>query len=418
MRATILTLTCWYFLLHSLSGQTFKLQGFAAEKNGKLLNNVTITITGTKFQKDITTSSPNGWYNCDIPIGTYDVTAEATGYQTARKTVTIKDRDIYLNFNLLQPPPPSRLDKDVLKVGIVYDPPMFWFKQKNDGTTDTLGITYELVKLLEKELNRKFELQLCGYVESPELLREGKLDLLFGGFIPSLHYPKDILWSYLFMEANYRLIVPVGSPIRSLEDLKKTDNLVIGHYDEPVVKEWISKNLPNATPSAYEASDWYKCLPDGEVDVIINEYPYAKESIKPYFKLLEFIPEPLNQQGYAICVPPKDYRLLDQVNNALQKIMKINAFKKAYKKYLDTEIPTQARTPILTGETDYRRYPTRRKYVVQTGDDLEKIARRYLGSETYWKEIWNLNFTDRKLNGLKELIVGSELRLPVDLEKN
>jgi len=414
-----LTLTFLLFISVLSYSQKYKIQGFVADSGGMLLNAASVTITGTKFQNKQYTLLPNGWFELELLPGTYDITAEFPGRRSARKTVTIIDKDIYVSLELQMPTPSSRLDKDTLIIGMVYDPPMFWFKERDSLTTDTLGIAYELARLLEMELKKKFEYRLCGYLQSDSLLQEGYYDLLIGGFIPSLSYKKKVLWSIQFMQANFRLIVPIGSPIRTLDDLKKSDSLlVVGHYDEPVVNAWIKANLPNAKRKGYEVSDWYKFLQDGEINVIINEYPYAKESIKPYKNVLEFTSEQLNHQGYAICIPPEDYRLLDQVNTALEKIMKTKSFKKAYKQYLDAEVPPLVKTPILTSETDFRRYPTRRIYTVQSGDSLQSIAKRYLGNEAYWKEIRNLNIGDRKLNGLVTLIKGSQLRLPVKIERN
>ena len=315
----------------------------------------------------------------------------------------------------MQPLPlPSRLDKDTLQIGVIYDPPMFWFK----GDIDTLGVTYELGKLLQKDIKKPFKYHLIGYLSSPALLKEGKLDILLGGFIPSLHYPKDILWSDPFMNANFRLVVPVGSPINNMEDLKKSEKLVIGHYAEPAVVEWIEKNLPNVEHIGYDISDWYKNLADGKVDAIINEYPYAKESIKPYKDILKFIEEPLNHQSYAICIAPQDFRLLQAVNQSLHNIRNNKDYRKNYKKYLNEEVPKVVEPHIKMGETDIRRYPTRREYLVQPGDNLRIIAKRYLGSEAQWKEIWFLNFTRYELDGLKKLQENIILRLPTNVEEH
>lgn len=413
-----LILTLFLFnICFDIFSQKHLLQGFIAERDGPFLSGAQITIAGNNNLSIIFSEPPNAWYRIELSPGVYSVTVEFPTYKPETRQVTIGEKDIFLNIELI---PPSKLDFDTLVIGMIYDPPMYWYNEKGD----TLGITFELAKLLEKELHKKFIFKIINYSNGVSLLSEGKLSMIMGGFIPSLRaYPKAFLWSLPFIEADYRLITPRGSPIRSIEDFRANQNdLIIGTFAEPAVREWLSVNYPEIDTlqiKSYGSTDWFKCMPAHEVDVIINEYPYAKESMRPFLHQMKMIEEPLNRQNYSIGVAPSDYELLYKIDQVLMKILVSKEYAKIYRKYMDKEFEKPKFNELEFKRTDCRIWPAERTYTTRKGDTLKKIAGQYLGSDGEWVRLYhsnkNLDFIQSP-NGDDLLPENKEIRIPIKKE--
>lgn len=67
------------------------LTGTVTDPNGGLVPNATVTITnlGTNAKRTLTTNEEGSWTIAVLPLGNYEVTAEATGFQLVRQPATV-----------------------------------------------------------------------------------------------------------------------------------------------------------------------------------------------------------------------------------------------------------------------------------------------------------------------------------------
>ena len=223
---------------------------------------------------------------------------------------------------------------------------------------------------------------MISYPYVAQKINTGEIDLAIGGFIPGQEHGRNLKWSKSYLKANFCLVVPAHSDIQDIDDLKEGD-ITVGVYDEPYVKLWLKKYLPNAKYKAYSYPNWFECIKNFEVDVIINDYPYAVESMKHHPEL-KFANYHLSESdvGYSICLPDNN-ELKAFIDRALDKIMKTEEYSSIHKKYL------YIKDSFLHDK--YKTLPYQRVYKASKSDDIRQIAREFLGNEDYWNLIFNIN---------------------------
>ncbi|MDX2133254.1 MAG: transporter substrate-binding domain-containing protein [Saprospiraceae bacterium] len=289
------------------------------------------------------------------------------------KSKNPKDKLNLNNFN-----ESFRVKKELI-VGFTYDAPMFYFNQKDEWE----GFGFELGEMISKNLGKKLLPRIIQYTNANELIKAGEIDFAIGGFIPGDKHGLDLKWSKSYLPANFSLIVPIESNLKDVDDI---DGLTIGVYDEPYVKTWVSDHLPKSKIKAYNHPNWFDCIKENEVDVIINDYPYAVESMKHHSEL-KFANYHLSDSdvGYSICMPNND-DFVERVNRVLEKIMKSEEFiNTLHSKYLF----------VKDGylQDKYKLLPNsyKRIHKVKKDETLWAIAEKYYGDDSKWDVIFNLN---------------------------
>ncbi len=232
------------------------------------------------------------------------------------------------------------------------------------------------------------------YDKLPELLRNGNIDMIMGGYVPDPAIDK-VDWSDGYLEFGLCLIVKQGSAVR---ELKHLSGKTVGIYDDPAAAGWVKENVPGATVKTYNKTGWFSAAEQGEVDAIIYDYPFAVREIRSFSKL-RIVKLNLNSSRYAIGLPARNDDLLTAVNKAIGEILKSPEYEQMVKKYLTTE--SVQLTELPKGS---------KTYVVKAGDTLSKIAQKQLGKNDDWTKIWDLN--KNRLANPHLLVVGMQLLMP------
>lgn len=224
-----------------------------------------------------------------------------------------------------------------LKVGFTYDAPMYY---KVDGKET--GFAYELAEIIASELELELSTEVITYKEASDFLTENINSIAMSGFIPNYDIGKDLVWSDTYVNSDLCLIVNTNKAIKSIEDVKNyiknhpNKPFKIGTYDENFVKLWIEKNLPypNVKQIPNTKEDWFLGLitDTKEFDIIINDYPYAIESLKKH-KQLKIADFHLNEVGYSIVSHEKNEQLIIKINKVLEKIKGKGKYQDLYQKY-------------------------------------------------------------------------------------
>lgn len=279
----------------------------------------------------------------------------------------------------------------VLRVATEPDfPPLYWVDE--DGKER--GFEYELAHLIAGELGvAKVELVEDDYDELPELARTGKADIFMAGYVPDSSI-SGIAWSDSYLDFGLCLIVPKGSPVRNVRQLK---GKVIGAYNDPAAVRWIDENVPNRKDvKTYMGPGWLYHVDNREVDAAIYDYPLAVEEIKAFGRL-QIVAFNLNDSSYAIGYKADEKQLGEALNTAIQKIRATDDYARLIRQYM----PFRISSDVPEGS---------KTYTIQPNDALSRIAERELGDSKAWTILWELN--KHRIPNPDLLLTGDVLIMP------
>jgi ABC-type amino acid transport substrate-binding protein len=260
----------------------------------------------------------------------------------------------------------------VLRVATEPDfPPLYWV----DEAGKEQGFEYELIHLIAKELGiPKVELVEADYDKLPSLTKDGKADIFMAGYVPDSAI-EGVAWSDSYLDFGLCLIVPKGSPVKTINQLK---GKTIGAYEDPAATRWIDANIPSRKAvKTYMGPGWLFHVDNRDVDAAIYDYPLAVEEIKA-FKRLQIATFNLNESNYSVGFKAGNADLQQAINGAIKTIEATDGYAALIKKYM----PFTISKDVPTGSDTY---------TIQTGDTLGKIASTQLGTATEWKTLWELN---------------------------
>ncbi len=309
-----------------------------------------------------------------------------TGGKTDKKDGEVKDGKL----------PEKVLDKvrqtGVLRVGMEAEAPPMNYMEK--GQRD--GFDYQMAQEIAQRIGaNRAEIVEADYDDLPNLLKQGKIDAMMGGYVPDPAI-ENVEWSDGYLDFGLCLIVKRSSAI---SDVKHLTGKKIGIYDDPAAETWVKENVTQPKEvKKYTGTGWFAKLDQGEVDAIIYDYPFAVAEIKSFPKL-KIVKLNLNASRYAVGVAIKNDDLISAINRAIGDILNSERYSNLVQKYLSTSaVETGA---IAKGS---------KTYTVKAGDTLSKIAQNQLGNKDDWEKIWALN--KNRLANPHLITVGFQLLMP------
>jgi putative glutamine transport system substrate-binding protein len=233
--------------------------------------------------------------------------------------------------------------EDVIKkrgkliVGVKYDTYLFGYKDPTDGQVK--GFEVDLMKELAKKIfgdETKVEFKEVNSKTRIKLLKSGDVDLICATTTITEQRKKEIDFSRVYFMAGQSLLVPKGSPIKSVNDLK-------GKKVATAKGATSGKNLRAVAPEAiveeYENyADAFTALKSGKVDAVTTDDSILMGMAQqdPRFVLVggQFTKEP-----YGIGVDKKNKDLLKLVNDFLDEIMANGKYAELYRKWFKKDPP-------------------------------------------------------------------------------
>jgi serine/threonine protein kinase/ABC-type amino acid transport substrate-binding protein len=289
---------------------------------------------------------------------------------------------------------PTRLSQireaGAVKIGAELEsPPMLFVDDKKEQE----GFEYELMKELAKSLNVKLQLTPVMYPDLPAKLRGQRIDLIVSGYTPDDSIP-GVEWSQPYLEYGLCMVVKKDSPLKSVEDLAGKR---VGHYNDAATAKDVARIAPKAKLATYE-THYLEDVRDGKIDAFLYDFPFIQAEFAPFRDSLKIAQYGLTEATYNVGVRDGEWSLLREVNLVIASLKDSDTYREWVRKYLGgappvTDIPPGAHTTL-----------------VRAGDTLRSVAKRELGKEDRWPEIWALNRS--RLGNQNLLYVGAPLLLP------
>jgi polar amino acid transport system substrate-binding protein len=256
------------------------------------------------------------------------------------------------------------------------------------------GFEYEIVQAIAQAADVPLVIVEGPFDSLVERVAKGEADLAIGQISPSSSY-KGVFWSVSYLQYSMCLVTPDSSTINTMEQLAGKK---VGMYDDPAAWQ-LANVLIGASYTRVLFSDYgyFDKLVAGELDGMVYDCPLARHELKPYWDKLKIAQDNLSLTTYNIAVSEKDGRLLSEVNKVLQALGEQGTLASLEERWLQSlNISPDASGKVV---------------MVRAGESLPEIARRELGDESRWKELYLLNkdLIGRSPDGI---YAGMRLRLP------
>ncbi len=209
-------------------------------------------------------------------------------------------------------------ENGVLRVGLDPTFPPF---ETADGVP-LQGLDVDLAEAIATDLGLAVEFVYFGYDGLYDALATGQVDVLISALVIMVERTGDFAYSEPYFNAGEILIVPIDASIRTMSDLAQGRLAVElgarGHVEATI---W-ERRLTNLTILPYNTADEaVTAVLEGEVDAALVDAVsgrlYLREQPQPR---LTYLPEPVTVEPYAMVVRREDERLLDELNDSLERL--------------------------------------------------------------------------------------------------
>ena len=144
------------------------------------------------------------------------------------------------------------------------------------------GFDFRIAGEIAKRLDvAKVQIVEADYEKLPELVRDGKVDLLMGGYVPDASI-KGVEWSQGYLDFGLCMIVAEGNAWQITQPADLSGKTV-AIYGDPAAGRWVKANIPNVTIRKFSGDDgWFEAVEKGQAAALIYDYPFAAAEIKEH----------------------------------------------------------------------------------------------------------------------------------------
>ncbi|SFS66636.1 transporter substrate-binding domain-containing protein [Paenibacillus sp. BC26] len=220
-----------------------------------------------------------------------------------------------------------------LVVGVKYDTKLFGLKDPASG--DVEGFDVDIAKALAKEIlgdETKIELKEVTSKTRIPMLNNNDIDMIVATMTITEERKKEVDFSDVYFKAGQSLLVKKGSPIKSIDDIKKGTKILAVKGSTSV--DNIKAKVPDATILEFDNyQDAFSALKAGQGDTLTtdNAILYGMAVQDPNY---EVVGEPFTDEPYGIAIKKGATDLLNSVNDALKKLHDNGEYDKLYEKWI------------------------------------------------------------------------------------
>lgn len=220
-----------------------------------------------------------------------------------------------------------------LVVGVKYDTKLFGLKNPTNDQVE--GFDVDIAKALAKEIvgdENKIELKEVTSKTRIPMLNNKEIDMIVATMTVTEERKKEVEFSDIYFKAGQSLLVKKGSPIKSIDDIKKGTKVLAVKGSTSVTN--IKQKAPDATVLEFDNyQDAFSALKAGQGDTLTtdNAILYGMVAQDANFQV---VGEPFTDEPYGIAMKKGETALVDAVNAGLKKLHDSGEYDKIYEKWI------------------------------------------------------------------------------------
>lgn len=206
-----------------------------------------------------------------------------------------------------------------------------------DDNGEIAGIDVDIMNEIGKDLGVTIEMQAMEFDALVPSLASGKLDATIAGMTITDERKQSVLFSDPYFTSTQVVILPEGSDIATIDDLKgKKIGVQLGTTGDIYTTE----NIEGAEVSRYnKGMDAALDVINGRLDAVIIDTLPAKQFVASLTGLVvhDEILTDVEVEPYGIAVPMGQEELVEKINASLKRMQEDGTFDAILVKYIDEE---------------------------------------------------------------------------------
>ncbi|MBN6189171.1 basic amino acid ABC transporter substrate-binding protein [Aneurinibacillus sp. BA2021] len=204
-----------------------------------------------------------------------------------------------------------------------------------DPSGKPVGFEVDLINEMAKEMGWKLEIKNTSWDGVFEDIGSGKAQLAISGITIKPDREKLYLFSEPYFQAKQLILVPEGSPIKNLQDIKGHKVGVMTSTTGALIVQELLGKTNKAILQYDEMPSMVDDLYNKRVDVVVADNAFLMEHMKKNPKPgYVTIDDPnIAKENYGIMANKKDTELMKQVNEAFKKVKDSGKYDEIYKQY-------------------------------------------------------------------------------------
>ena len=211
-------------------------------------------------------------------------------------------------------------ESGILRVGLDPTYPPFVVLEE-DGV---VGIDVDLAHAISEDLGLEVEFTFFGYDGLYDALATNQVDILASALVISIDKTRDFAYTTSYFNAGQVLVsrseFPLGDPASLTERNLAVELGAQGHVEATIWERQVPELVIKPYPSVAEALN---ALSRGDVDAALVDHIGALLYIGQN-RNLEFAPDPVTEEPFALVVMADQEELLDVLNESLVKLSEDN----------------------------------------------------------------------------------------------
>ena len=197
------------------------------------------------------------------------------------------------------------------------------------------GIDVEVAQAIAKELGMELKIEDVEFGSIVSGVQSGKFDIGMAGITVTEDRKKSVNFSSPYATAKQVVIVKEGSDIKTVDDL--SSDTKIGVQQDTTGDIYTTDDYGDSAVTRYnKGADAVQALMSGKVDCVVIDSEPAKEFVEANDGL-KILDTEYVEEEYAICVAKDNDELLNQINEALDKLKSNGTIDAIVNKYISAE---------------------------------------------------------------------------------
>ena len=197
------------------------------------------------------------------------------------------------------------------------------------------GIDIEIAQAIAEELGMTLEIQDVEFGSIVGGVQSGKFDIGMAGLTVTDERKQSVNFSNTYATAKQVVIVTEGSSIASVDDLSEKTR--IGVQQDTTGDIYTTDDYGEDAITRYNrGADAVQALVAGKVDCVVIDSEPAKAFVEANDGL-KILDTEYVEEEYAICVAKDNDELLNQINDALDKLKSNGTIDEIVAKYIPAE---------------------------------------------------------------------------------